>query len=242
MINIALLIPTTSRGRSYASVKNTPFFSTLLPSLISNLTKTEIEKYHFGFFLGYGDEDQFYCHPVIQSQIRSEFQFQTQHINCKLIDIVCPLSAHNPVKVWNELFKVSYNLNYDYFYQLGDDIQFLSPNWVEEFVTLLGDNIGVVGPNDTNPVKPMNLMTQSFTNRKHMEIFDYYYPHAFTNWHSDNWIQQVYGDRAKVLEHIKIVNTGGSPRYHIDNKSSILSNEVSIGKDLITQYCNKQLI
>jgi hypothetical protein len=138
--------------------------------------------------------------------------------------------------VWNILHKIAFDEGFDYFYQLGDDIQFLSGGWVTQFIKLLSNNIGIIGGYDINPSRPKDLITQSFTNRKHMEIFGYYYPEIFTNWYSDNWIQRVYEEKSIFASDIKIKNAGGNPKYSINNRSDVLENEIMIGKEKIKKY------
>jgi hypothetical protein len=83
-----------------------------------------------------------------------------------------------------------------YFYQLNDDIRFITPHWTHKFVTALRLNpvfrdLGVTGPTD---VERRFYLTQSFVSRVHLSIFgtDGFYPHVFKNWYSDNWISDVY--------------------------------------------------
>jgi len=52
------------------------------------------------------------------------------------------------------------------------------------------DNFGIAGAVDQNNPATMTL---SFSARKHIEIFGWYWPPEFKNWYSDNWAQQLYG-------------------------------------------------
>jgi hypothetical protein len=239
MAKIALLIPTTTRNQIIPTIHDLPFLKWLLPTLLSSLTSAEKEAHEITFFLGIDDNDTFYLNDVTLAQFQAEFNHVTANSKLKLVLIKCDSTNNNPVKVWNTLHYIAYNDGYEYFYQLGDDIQFLTGEWLSVFINTLNSNgIGIVGAFDINPTRPLNLITQSFTNRKHMEIFGCYYPPSFTNWHSDNWIQNVYGEKSVLLDFIRIKNAGGVPRYAINNKADILDAEVLTGKEKINEYLN----
>lgn len=242
MTKIAFLISTTTRNRFFHNVTESPFFMFLLPSFINSLTPEEKTNYTFCFFFGIDDNDNYYTNSEFVKNFEIIFKQATQNLNCQMEWVKCYNSNHNPVKVWNILFEIAYNKNYDYFYQLGDDIIFITPGLITNLINAIQDTIGISGAKDINPACPQDLITQSFTNRNHMKIFGEYYPKAFTNWYSDNWIQQVYGDKAIFLPNIVIQNAGGPPRYNINFKSDILANEVKIGQEKIQCFINKKII
>ncbi len=242
MTKVAFLIPTTSRNRLYDNITKLPLFYFLLPSFLNTLTLDEIKNYEFCFFIGFDDNDTFYNNQKIINTIDFEFKKQTQHLKCDIKYVTCQDTNHNPVKVWNILFNIAYQQNYEYFYQLGDDIIFLTQGTISTLINVLQNNVGVVGAKDINPGCPQNLITQSFVNTNHMKIFGEYYPSIFTNWHSDNWIQQVYEDKAILLNDILIQNAGGPQRYSINNKFDKLKQEVAIGKEKIHQFSAKKII
>ena len=93
-------------------------------------------------------------------------------------------------KMWNILFKKAYDEDCDYFFQCGDDIQFTTKGWVSDCISLLqrNNNIGVSGPINNNA----RILTQTFVHRKHMEIFNFYFPERIINWCIDDWINLVY--------------------------------------------------
>jgi len=240
MTKIALLIPTTSRNLPFGSIQDLPIFKWMLPTLLSSITTEEKLQHSITLYLGFDDNDGVYNNLNQLGTIQNEFKYNTGDTNLTLQQIKCIGTNHNPVRVWNTLHDMAFNDNFDYFYQLGDDIQFLTSGWITKFIeTLPTNNIGMAGGLDINPSRPGNLITQSFVNRHHMKIFGYYYPSVFTNWHSDNWIQNVYGDKSILLSDMKIKNAGGHPKYSINNKANILEGEVLIGKNKITEYENK---
>lgn len=203
---IALLIPICSRKRNY-KLDNYPLKRYLLSSLDFE------NEYEYEIFLGSDHNDLFYLKPEVKKDIDSLPNVSIRYYND---------TANNPVRVWNYLFKTAYDKGFDYFYQLGDDIEIITKNSITSFIKTLKEmnNIGVAGPLDTN--NP-NLLTQSFVHKTHMNIFGFYYPHEFTNWHCDNWIQEVYKpDRMKKLKEVSVRNSGGPARYQIQGRGDYM--------------------
>lgn len=84
--------------------------------------------------------------------------------------------------IWNHIFSQAYADNCDYFYQLVDDVQFISPGWSESYTEKLArnnpPNYGVVG-------FPFgDLISQPFVHRTHISIFGSFYPTTgLKNWY-----------------------------------------------------------
>ena len=54
--------------------------------------------------------------------------------------------------MWNRLYDEALGQNYEYFFQCGDDIEFHTPNWVNDCIATLQKTkgIGLVGPINNN--------------------------------------------------------------------------------------------
>ena len=67
----------------------------------------------------------------------------------------------------------AYDDGFDYFYQLNDDIEFVTKCWATQLVSSLRDSdrpyFGIAGPRDGNNDI---VMTQSFVHRTHLDVFD----------------------------------------------------------------------
>jgi hypothetical protein len=50
--------------------------------------------------------------------------------------------------------------------------------------------VGVVGPRHSGG--NIGILTYDFVHRTHIEIFGFYYPRVFSDWHGDMWITRVY--------------------------------------------------
>ncbi|KAJ1483771.1 hypothetical protein T484DRAFT_1799057 [Baffinella frigidus] len=82
-------------------------------------------------------------------------------------------------------------------YQSNDDVEFVTPGWAPQFVSIISppegrarSRLGVVGARDLNNGL---VMTQSFVHRTHHEVFGAHFPSTIKNWHLDDWISTVYG-------------------------------------------------
>lgn len=204
---IALLIPICSRGRNF-SIDNYPLKDHIFSSF-----DFENNEYDFKIFLGSDHDDEFFTREDVKIDMLSfSIDTELEYYND---------TSNNPVRVWNHLFRKAYDEGFDYFYQLGDDIEIITKNSIGQFINALQElkNIGVVGPIDknlTNHRFHSQLLTQSFVHRTHMDIFGFYYPHEFTNWYCDNWIQGVYGPhRKRIFKEIFVCNSGRGERYEI---------------------------
>src|SRR3989344_4409959 len=79
-----------------------------------------------------------------------------------VIDIVISILSecnHKPAKAWNCLLERAYNEKCDFFFQIGDDVEFLTPNWPKKFIDVMCAQTlqGIVGPCDpVNYTQRMN--------------------------------------------------------------------------------------
>lgn len=202
--NIAFIIPVTSRKRNYKDVYDTDFYKIFFQSFL----KTCSSEYNYGFYLGYDHDDQFYLNNLEQMQAIDP--------RIKMIKVE---NLKNKVgKIWSILAQKAVTDNYDWLYQIGDDIEILDKNWENAFINKLLEMqlLGVVGPNDINTTR--KLLTQSFVHFTHLLIFKSYYPSEINNWYIDDWIS-IALDQYHFNEY-RVKNIGGCPRYDIDNQKN----------------------
>ncbi|MDI1443847.1 glycosyltransferase [Polyangium sp. 6x1] len=228
-VTIALLVPVTSRGRQLSSVVDTDLVRRLLRTFVETATWDERTRYRV--YVGYDKGDPFYDDALNRDALANVFDRMVGERAAELVMHGCEGTAHAPMWVWNELFRLAYEDGCDWFYQIGDDIEIMSAGWADAFQRALTGNesapgVGVAGPLDVNN---KSLLTQSFVSRRHMEIFGTYYPRAFKNWWGDNWIGAVYAPRHVFwCQSYLVRNAGGPERYKIDrNAEKILGEEVS---------------
>ena len=185
-------------------------YKKLLKSLIIKLDN----RYNFKIYFGIDKGDKIYDNVKNQNFIKDYIK----NVNIDIDFIIMDIKKGYLSLMWNKLFKIAFNDNYDYFYQCGDDIIFNDKNMFHESISILNknNNIGVSGSLTTNGNN--NILTQSLVSRKHMKIFGFYFPSEIKNWYIDNWISDVYKPKYYLpLKKKSISNDGGSERYKIEH-------------------------
>lgn len=124
----------------------------------------------------------------------------------------------------------------DYFYQYSDDTLFLTEGWASSFVDCLENQngFGIAGMTDTN--NPVGTVTLSFSGRKHINIFGFYWPTSFKNWYSDDWAQLVYKNYFCHPKDQKMRNKQSYGRRYAACNYNSLEIELQIGRKKIYNY------
>ena len=226
---IGVIVPVCSRKRNYNNILDTDFFRILVNSFTKTYDKSG--KYRYNFYLGYDDDDSFFIDN--KEEMKTEFDriFENK-IGFNMIEMI---NLQGKVgEIWSRLADVS-SKECDYLYQIGDDIEIISSDWENVFITelLKNNNIGVTGPNDINNPR---LLTQSFVHTTHLKIFTDYYPKEIKNWYIDDWITAVY--RPSKIRHIMVRNSGGAPRYNVVNDKNNFLRVLNVSKKILEEYLN----
>jgi hypothetical protein len=232
-MKIALLILCTSRGRSWKIINESYLYNMTFKTFL--LTQDKEHEYYF--YLGI-DHDDILFNNAVQQNILNDYTkvFDNLHIQY----IILNSRKGHLTKMWNELFKLAYDDNCDYFYQCGDDIQFYTKGWVNDSIEMLQkyNNIGLTGPNNNNN----NILTQAFVSRTHMQIFGSFFPENIINWGCDDWYNIVYSPNFyfPLSKHYS-KNMGGKPRYFINDNENFYDN-YKINLDKLRQKCAFQAV
>ena len=209
MTNIALLIPSTTKGKNWKNIEDSFFYKIFIPSFIKIIS----DKYTYKIFLGY-DHDDILLRRIENHEICKGL-LKNNNVQIEFIEL--NVQKGHLSKMWNILFKKAYDDKYDYFYQCGDDIEFNNSNKIFDLSIenlKKKNNIGVSGPYTTNGKR--TILTQSFVSRKHMDIFGFYFPEEIKNWYVDDWMSEIYEpDYFSPISNNKIKNSGGRVRYEI---------------------------
>ena len=209
---IGFLIPTTSKNRKWKNLEESYLIKYFLRSLIKSVNF----KQTYRIYLVIDSDDNFFC--------EENFEDICIVLNIKIIKIINKsVRKGHLTKLWNIAFKKAYNDYCDYFFQCGDDIEFLTKDWIDDSIKILNENneIGLTGPLDLGrlnidyehrPGGKRFIQTQTFVSRKHMEIFGFFFPEEIKNWYCDDWITKIYyPNYFYKLEHFHF-NKGGEPR------------------------------
>ena len=231
MTRLALLIPTTSRGRNqWITVEDTYLYNLTFRTYIQTQEPDIITT----FYIGTDDEDKLW-----NEENKEKFKniLQKHNINCIFVSMQ-NIKPGYLTKMWNRLFKISYNDGNEYFYQCGDDIKFTTKNWISDSIQQLklNNDIGLSGPKNNNK----RILTQGMVSRKHMLIFGYFFPIEIRNLLCDDWYNLVYKPNHlfKMKQHY-CSNDGGIPRYNFSKFAKIkkvLNTIVQRDKQKLNQY------
>ena len=219
-MKIGVLIPSTSRGRNWKSIKESYLYNCFIKSL---LLTCDIG-HEYTVYVVTDDDDPIYSNPTEKNEIQ-RFSNVFKHLN------ILFLSSQGTPKgwvthMWNIAFQKAYDDGCDYFFQCGDDIVLKDNGWVNDSIAKLQHrhNIGLTGPLDIDrwnhgpharPGGQRFIQTQSFVSRKHMEIFGFYFPPQIKNWYCDDWMTHVYYPDFFYLIQKFVQNSGGPPRYEV---------------------------
>ena len=141
-IKIAFLIPITSRGRNWNKIEETYFNQIFIRSLIGTINS----KFIYRVYLVIDSDDNLFFNENFKN-----FKVLNLLFGISIIKIINhSVEKGHLTKLWNIAFKRAYDDGCHYFYQCGDDVQFISPNWVDESIQKLYSNnqIGLTGPLD----------------------------------------------------------------------------------------------
>ena len=210
-MKIALLIPTTSRERNeWNKVKDTYLYTLSIKTFL----RTYDKEHDYIFYIGIDEHDKIFSNKHSQEEIK-RFSLVFKNIDFKFIVMKDIMKGHL-TKMWNILFKISYDEGGDYFFQCGDDINFHTKKWVNDSIKMLiqNNNIGISGPINNNN----RILTQAMFSREHMSIFGWLFPEEIFNWCCDDWYNMVYSSSHffPLTNHF-CSNEGGEPRYVINN-------------------------
>ena len=236
MTKISLLILATSKNRdSWNSIKETYLFNLTLKSFLLTLDK----EHQYLFLIGIDKNDRIFDNSTQQREV-TRFSKVFTNVQIKFITMDNDIPKGYVTIMWNNLFKIAYDLDYEYFYQCGDDILFETKGWINDSINKLKlhNDIGLTGPINNNN----RIMTQAFVSRKHMHIFGFFFPPEIKNWCCDDWYNMVYHPNYLYpLYNHRSHNMGGQPRYDINNNPNFnTGSHFTFSKNVndLRQYAN----
>lgn len=203
-----MLVPCTSRGKGWKSLEESFLYRRTHETAIStNREAMGRGQITFKWFLAVDPDEEIYTQENCDKAWPHE-SFDVTRLRMEVPGDICFL--------WNWLFRHAFEAQCDYFYQVGDDIQFYESsceNWVMRSINLLVENmnVGITGPVSHHTILKL---TQAMVSRLHFKIFGYFFPPSFRNFGVDQWSNQVYqGKDYMPIEDAKYMNVSGTPRY-----------------------------
>jgi hypothetical protein len=200
-MKVGILIPSTSKGRSWNTVSESLLYKTL-----DSFRTTICKEHTYTFYIGYDTDDPFYR--------EHEYDCAWSPVEPQLDLCFVKLAVEKGwlTRMWNILAKKAYEDGCDYLYQCGDDITFTKKGWVSASIAALQSRLGITGPKNTNG--NVTILTQAFAHRTHVEHFGWFFPEEIKNWYCDDWINGVY-PKNWLDDSFTCVNEGGEERYAI---------------------------
>lgn len=225
-MHIALLIPSTSRGRDqWRTIEDTYLWKLTIHTFL----ETRDVEHTYTFYIGIDDDDRIYADKTNQDTIVS--RLSESATNIQFLSMSGITKGHLTV-MWNRLFKKAYDDGCDYFFQCGDDISFRTKGWINACVNALmkNNNVGLAGPINNNS----RILTQAMVSRTHMEIFGWFFPEEIINWCCDDWYNLAYQpDHFFPLREHYCSNDGGPPRYTVDNNSRFFNSREDARRNIM---------
>lgn len=244
-IHIALGFPTTSKGNPNPSIATITFFKIFLPTFLQTISQSDGDRFLYRLYMGFDEHDAYFDNAENQKQIYAEVKARTAGYPVTFEMIKIDFSKGWVVYLWNGVFQHAIENGADYFYQLNDDIRFITPGWAAGMTKALQQSripdVGATGPQDTNNAA---IFTQSFVSKKHYEIFGVLYPTTFENWYSDDWMTQAYKKQGLVFQTAYQVhnNQDYGTRYVVcsDAGRDRLASSLDYASKLVDDYINEQ--
>ena len=259
-LQIAIVVPMTSRGTDMEGVEQSPLWFNLFASFVESVDWRK-NRHTFHFYLGFDQGDDLYDTGDAWQEMRYAFRAHAKKalrwlgygnvtvsrvsdgvdgppmLDLKLVHFADTVGA--PSQAVSQMARMAVREGADYIYQLNDATILVSKDWLSTYVKALENselapNLGVAGPIDTTNER---ILTHAFVHKTHVEIFDAFFPPAFKNWWSDDWISQVYGRRATfarkdvvITHNVQSQKTGAWNRYDVDHAAQhLLHGEVEKG-------------
>ena len=218
-MKVGVLIPSTSKGRDWDTVKDTYLYNYTLKTFVLTYDR----EHEYVFYIGIDKADRIYDNATVKQYLEKMMSLM-KNTRIEFIYMDGIEKGHLTV-MWNRLFEKAFNDGCDYFFQCGDDIEFETRGWVNECIRVLDSSkgVGMTGPMNNNN----RILTQSFVSRRHMELFGHYFPAEIINWCCDDWINNVYKriGHFHPLSHHYCNNIGGKPRYDVNNDPIFLTHK-----------------
>jgi len=220
-MKIGLLVPSTTNNRSWENIQETYLYTIFLKSFLN----TYCHEHVYTIYVGIDDDDRIYSN-IDERKTIERFIYIMKNVSIEFV-YMKGIKKGWVANMWSHLMMKAYDDNCDYFYQCGDDVEFLEKGWVSECIKVLQEHndIGLTGPLDKGRLKAgvhsqpggtRFIQTQAFVSKKHKEIFDFFFPPEIANWYCDDWITHVYYPKYfYIIKDKYIVNKGGQPRYDI---------------------------
>ena len=248
--HIAIGTAVTSKGTHMNSVEESPFFRILLPSFLATWEGPG-SSFRYTFYIGFDAGDNVYDKSSSRAAFTKLFRERVNGAsNIALVQLSFRDTTGAPSWAVANVMKQAYEDGAEWLYQLNDDARLVTRGWERSLCSALASNpvapfVGATGPTDKGNGR---IFTHVFTHRTHIDIHGRFFPKAFRNYYSDDWITHVYGSSStfkmpnvKMTHETKAQKTGKIERYSPDHKAKLaLAGEVDIGALKVARWVHER--
>lgn len=245
--HIAIGTAITSKGTNIKNgIRDSPFFNVLLPSFLATWEGSS-SAFRYTFYVGCDSGDAVYDSGPNRASFEKLFRERTAGAsNVALVQLSFRETSGAPSWAVANIMKQAFDDGAEWLYQLNDDARLTSKGWERVLCSTLANNpvapfVGATGPTDRGNRR---IFTHVFTHRTHLDIHGRFFPRAFRNYYSDDWITHVYGSsstfklaQVKMAHETKAQKTGTIERYAPDhNAKQRLAKEVEFGAVKVAKW------
>lgn len=189
-VTVGIIIPSTTRGKIIKSVLELPLVDIFFKNLVKTYN-TNKSNLNCRVYVGYDFDDPIYINDENRNIIINFVNTLDNQLSIRFIKFPENIEKGHLTRMWNILCEVAYDENCDYIYHCGDDIEFLTENWLMSSIELLKKNndFGISGPIVSNH---SILLTHALFPRKHVEILGKLFDEEIKNWYIDDWYNLLY--------------------------------------------------
>lgn len=222
-MKIAILIPSTTRGREWECITETYLFNSIL-SFVNKSNKS----YNYKFYIGVDKDDPIYSIREQKEKIYSLCRTWS-NVNIQFYPYEESIEKGHLSVMWNVLYKKALEEHYDYFWSCGDDILYLDDGWLDDCIQGLkkNKNLGCAGTYNGNG----RIITQFLVHKTHYDIFNFLFNPKIKNWYLDDHLNELYHPNFLHVVPKRCMNIGGEERYTIE--------QAPFYKDLVIEDKNK---
>lgn len=185
---VGIIVPTTTKGKKFNTILDSPIVNVLFRSFIETVDNKP--GLSCVFYIGYDYNDPLFSKDETIFILTKFLSGLNNELLCKFVKFPENIKPGHLTRMWNILYDEAYNDNCDYMYQCGDDIEFLTKDWLLPSINLLRNNndIGMSGPVCDHPY----ILTQALFSRKHKDILGRFLEEDIKNWFLDDYYNLLY--------------------------------------------------
>jgi hypothetical protein len=257
LIELPLSVTSRNLRGSIHAIETLPLFKYALPSFIESV---EPARFRYAIDIAADTGDAWYDNAT---RVALMLEWWRAHWAVKWPEACLPSLTFSVFantrsrNTWavNYVAERAYHAGADYFYRINDDTVLKVDQWSSVFVAELAAMRPIPGLGVTGPVDPFlnaSRLTHSFVGRPHFLWYGTYFPYAFGNWWTDDWIKLVYagpynrtvfGEDARLMSiaaNVSVKHVVLPARYEIKSTEGRYRRIVDIDREELADFVFKK--